>query len=48
MSTYVSVPSVCGGTTMSVDMYDTPTDVVCCDNCKSILMCRRAWDHLYK
>jgi hypothetical protein len=35
----------------SIDMYDVelnPNGVICCDNCQSILMCRKAWDYLYK
>ena len=51
MSTYVNVKSVCGNATTSIDIYDlelNPHGVICCDNCKSILMCRKAWDFLYK
>jgi hypothetical protein len=51
MSTYVTVASVCGKSSASIDMYDVelnPNGVICCDNCKSILMCRKAWDYLYK
>ena len=50
MSHYVNVKSVCGNATTSIDMYDLElnNNVVCCDNCKSILMCRSAWDYLYK
>ncbi len=34
-----------------VDVYDinlNPHGSICCDNCQSILMCRKAWDFLYK
>lgn len=50
MSTYVTVTSVCGKSSTSIDMYDLElnNNVICCDNCKSILMCRKAWDYLYK
>ena len=50
MSTFVTVASVCGKSSTSIDMYDLElnNNVVCCDNCKSILMCRQAWDFLYK
>jgi hypothetical protein len=51
MSTYVPIKSVCGAVTTTIDMYDydlNPHGVICCDNCQSILMCRKAWDYLYK
>jgi hypothetical protein len=51
MSTYVPIKSVCGAVTTTIDMYDydlNPHGVICCDNCESILMCRKAWDYLYK
>jgi hypothetical protein len=51
MSTFVNLPSVCGATTASVDVYDldlNPNGVICCDNCNSIVLCRKAWDFLYK
>jgi hypothetical protein len=51
MSTYVPIKSVCGAVTTTIDMYDydlNPNGVICCNNCESILMCRKAWDHLYK
>jgi hypothetical protein len=51
MSTYVTIASVCGKSSASIDMYDVelnPNGVICCDNCQSILMCRKAWDYLYK
>ena len=51
MSTYVNLASVCGATSASVDVYDleaNPHGVICCDNCRSILICRQAWDFLYK
>jgi hypothetical protein len=51
MSTLAPMPSICGATTAMVDIYDfdlNPHGVVCCDNCESILICRKAWDFLYK
>ena len=51
MSTYVPIKSVCGAVTTTIDMYDYELNaqgVICCDNCQSILMCRKAWDYLYK
>jgi hypothetical protein len=51
MSTFVNLPSVCGATSASVDVYDldlNPHGVICCDNCQSIVLCRKAWDFLYK
>ena len=51
MSHYVNVKSVCGNASTSIDMYDLELNhegVICCDNCKYILMCRKAWDFLYK
>jgi mRNA-degrading endonuclease toxin of MazEF toxin-antitoxin module len=51
MSHYVSVKSVCGNASTEIDMYDLELNrdgVICCDNCKSILICRNAWNELYK
>jgi hypothetical protein len=51
MSTFINLDSVCGATTASVDVYDlelNPHGVICCDNCNSIVLCRKAWDFLYK
>ena len=51
MSHYVNVPSLCGAKSTSIDIYDLELNrdgVICCDNCESILMCRKAWDFLYK
>ena len=50
MSHYVNVKSVCGNATASIDMYDLElnNNIVCCDNCQSILICRNAWNDLYK
>jgi hypothetical protein len=51
MSTFLNVKSVCGNASASVDVYDlelNPHGVICCDNCKSILICRNAWNFLYK
>ena len=51
MSIFVTVASVCGKASTSVDVQDLELNrdgIICCDNCKSILMCRKAWDFLYK
>jgi hypothetical protein len=51
MSTYVPIKSVCGAVSTTIDQYDydlNPHGVICCDNCQSIMMCRKAWDYLYK
>ena len=51
MSTFVKLDSVCGKVSTSVDVLDlelNPNGVICCDNCKSILICRNAWNYLYK
>jgi hypothetical protein len=51
MSTLYPLRSVCGNTYAHVDIYDhnlNPHGSICCDNCESILICRKAWDFLYK
>ena len=51
MSTYVNVASVCGAKSTSIDIYDLELNrdgIICCDNCESILICRKAWDFLMK
>jgi hypothetical protein len=51
MSTFVNVSSVCGAKSTSIDVYDLELNregVICCDNCESILICRKAWNFLYK
>jgi hypothetical protein len=51
MSYFVNLDSVCGKQSAPVDVYDldaNPHGVICCDNCKSILICRNAWNYLYK
>jgi hypothetical protein len=51
MSTLYTLNSVCGKNTFYVDPYEVnlnPNGAICCDNCKSILICRQAWDFLYK
>lgn len=51
MSHYVNVKSVCGNSSTAIDMYDWELNrdgVICCDNCKSIMICRNAWNELYK
>ena len=49
MSTYISIRSLCGDKTTSIDIYDLElnNEIICCDNCESILMCRKAWGFLY-
>ena len=51
MATMLKLDSVCGATSSFVDVYDinlNPNGSICCDNCKSIMICRNAWDFLYK
>ena len=51
MTTLYSLRSVCGKSVSYVDAYDinlNPNGAICCDNCNSILICRKAWDFLYK
>jgi hypothetical protein len=51
MSTYLTVRSICGDKTTSIDIYDLELNrdgVICCDNCESILICRKAWNFLMK
>lgn len=51
MSTYTIHNSVCGKSSASVSVKDVSLNsngIICCDNCESILICRKAWDYLYK
>jgi hypothetical protein len=50
MSTFLNVKSVCGNASTDIDIYDLELnrDVICCDNCHSILICRNAWNYLYR
>lgn len=51
MNTLYPLRSVCGNKISYVDAYDmnsNPNGTICCDNCQSILICRKAWDFLYK
>jgi len=51
MNAIYSLKSICGKNTFYVDPYDVnfnPEGAICCDNCNSILICRKAWDFLYK
>jgi hypothetical protein len=51
MSTFLTVASVCGKSSASVDIYDLDLNehgVICCANCESIVLCRKAWDFMYK
>ena len=49
MNTY-SVRSLCGAKSTQVDLFDLTNnnEVICCDNCESILICRKAWGFLYQ
>ena len=51
MSAIYALNSICGKNTFYVDAFDVnfnPEGAICCDNCNSILICRKAWDFLYK
>jgi hypothetical protein len=51
MSTFITIPSVCGATNGRIDVQDWELNkdgIRCCSNCESILLCRKAWDFLYK
>lgn len=51
MTSLYALRSVCGKTVSHVDSWDltlNPQGAICCDNCNSILICRKAWDFLYK
>ncbi len=51
MNTLYSLRSICGKTVSHVDsvtLNANPQGSICCDNCNSILICRKAWDFLYK
>jgi hypothetical protein len=51
MSTFINVKSACGKSSAPVDIFDLDLNqngIICCDNCESILMCRNAWNYLYK
>ena len=51
MSTLYAIRSICGKTVSHVDAWDlnnNPNGVICCDNCESILICRKAWGFLYQ
>jgi hypothetical protein len=51
MSTFLPLVSVCGAKSAMVDVYDIELNrdgIICCDNCQSILICRNAWNDLYK
>lgn len=46
MSSFIFVKSVCGKSGTNVDIFDLDlnTDgIICCENCKSILICRESW-----
>jgi len=51
MNAIYTLKSICGKKTFYVDAYSVnlnPNGATCCNNCKSILICRQAWDFLYK
>lgn len=51
MSHYINVRSLCGDKTTSIDIYDLELNqngIICCDNCESIMICRKAWGFLYQ
>jgi hypothetical protein len=51
MSTFINVKSACGKSSAPADIFDLDLNqngIICCDNCESILMCRNAWNYLYK
>jgi len=51
MNAIYTLKSICGKNTFYVDPFDVnlnPNGATCCDNCRSILICREAWDFLYK
>jgi len=50
MTSLYALRSVCGNSVSYVDSYDmnlNPHGSICCDNCNSIMICRKAWDFLY-
>ena len=51
MSAIYALKSILGQKTFYVDAYEVnfiPEGAICCDNWNSILICRKAWDFLYK
>ena len=50
MTTLYALRSICGNKTTNVDAWDLNynNDLICCDNCESILICRKAWGFLYQ
>ena len=50
MTTLYALRSICGNKTTHVDAWDLNynNDLICCDNCESILICRKAWGFLYQ
>lgn len=50
MSSFLFVESTCGKSGSDVDVFDldlNPDGVICCDNCRSIMVCREAWYQVY-
>ena len=50
MSTLYAIRSICGKSVSHLDSYDLTHNngVVCCGECESILICRKAWGFLYQ
>lgn len=50
MSTLYALRSICGNKTTYVDAWELnhACELRCCDNCESILECRKAWGFLYQ
>ena len=51
MSYFVSIQSACGRVSSSIDVQDlelNPHGVVCCNECKTIIESRNAWNNYVK
>ena len=51
MSTYVPIDSACGRITSSIDIFDlelNPHGIICCDECRTIIESREAWESLWE
>jgi hypothetical protein len=49
MSTYVPISSACGRVQTSIDIFDldlNPYGVMCCNECRTIIESREAWEDL--
>ena len=49
MATLYPIRSICGSSVSYLDAYDLTHSnaIICCDNCESIYICRKAWGFLY-